>query len=310
MAKKGASADAPQVTVSGLYSSAAPGSGMNGSMETLGGGPGVWSWPLGGNQDGLSACVHETGAGMPVVFLHGLVGLNEHWEGVVDRASEELRCLLLELPLLQLRGPECSIHGATHYAVKFLRERMGGPVVLVGNSFGGHVALRVALEHPEMVRGLVLAGSSGLIEKSIVSDVQIRPSREWLSRKIGELFFDQSFMKQADLDRAHAELSNRGGARAMIKLSRSARRDHLGDRISEIRVPTLLIWGRQDIVTPPEAAEGFHRMIGHSRLVWLEKCGHAPMIEQPGEFARAMMDFCKSAEVASRGASPNGVVAS
>lgn len=276
----------------GLYT---PPTGADGSSA-----PGAWSWPLGGNQAGLSACIQESGTGSPIIFLHGLVGLNEHWEGVVDRVSEQMRCLLVELPLLQLRGSECSIHGATTYAVKFLRERMGKPVVLVGNSFGGHVALRVALEYPELVAGLVLAGSSGLIEKSIVSDVQIRPSREWLSRKIGELFYDQSFMKQSDLDRAHAELSNRGGARAMIKLSRSARRDHLGDRISEIQVPTLLIWGRQDIVTPPEAAEGFHRMIHGSKLVWLDKCGHAPMIEQPDAFARVVLEFCESPGVRGR----------
>lgn len=253
----------------------------------------VSSWDLGGTQPGLTAVVRETGAGVPVVFLHGLVGLNEHWESVVERVHSSVRCVLFELPLLQLRGDECSIHGATDLTARFLREHLDEPAILVGNSFGGHVALRIALEHPALVRGLVLAGSSGLIEKSMVSDIQIRPSKEWLRRKIGELFFDKSKMRETDLDRAFAELSDRGGARAMVKLSRSARRDHLGERIADIAAPTLLIWGRQDIVTPPEAAEGFLKMIRGSRLAWLEQCGHAPMMECPDQFARELLLFAE-----------------
>mgnify|MGYP000891262344 CR=1 FL=1 len=253
------------------------------------------TWAVGPDEDspskGLEANVIEMGVGTPVVFLHGLVGLNEHWEGVVDRTRDHCRCILFELPLLSLRGDDCSIQGVTRLTARFLQEYLDEPAVVVGNSFGGHVALRLALESPELVKGLVLAGSSGLIEKSMVSDIQIRPSKEWLRRKIGELFYDQSLMREADLERAHRELTDRGGARAMVKLSRSARRDHLGDRISEILVPTLLLWGRQDIVTPPEAAEGFKRMIKQSELVWFENCGHAPMIERPDGFAQKLTQF-------------------
>ena len=252
------------------------------------------TWSVGGPESpshGLEAQVQERGTGLPVVFLHGLVGLNEHWEGVVARVEGDVRCILFELPLLSLRGDDCSIQGVTKLTADFLRDYLDEPAVLVGNSFGGHVALRVALEHPELVQGLVLAGSSGLIEKSLVSDIQIRPSKEWLRRKIGELFYDQTKMREADLERAHRELTDRGGARAMVKLSRSARRDHLGDRITQIQAPALLIWGRQDIVTPPEAAEGFHRMLRDSQLVWFEHCGHAPMIERAEDFAEALLEF-------------------
>lgn len=247
-------------------------------------------WPIPGSTD-LTAVVVDQGSGVPFVFLHGLVGLNEHWEDVVGRVRDRVRCVRFELPLLQLRGDDCSIHGATDLTAKFLKQYFTEPVVLVGNSFGGHVATRVGIEHPGLVRGLVLTGASGLIEKSMVADIQIRPSREWLSRKIGELFHDRTLMREADLDRAYRELSDRHGARAMVKLSRSARRDHLGDRMRDIRVPTLLIWGRQDVVTPPEAAEGFHRSIAGSKLVWFDRCGHAPMIEKPEEFAGEVLQF-------------------
>lgn len=227
-----------------------------------------------------------------LVFLHGLVGLNDHWEGVVNQIRDRFRCVMLEIPLLTLRGKDCSIDGVAELTVKFLREYVKQPAMLIGNSFGGHVALRIALANAELVESLVLAGSSGILEKSLVSDLQLRPSREWLARKIGELFYDpEQNMSQADLDRAHRELNDRAGARAMVRLSRTARRNHLGERMQEITCPTLLIWGRQDVVTPPEAARRFDEMIPNSRLVWFDQCGHAPMIEKPDEFARALVEF-------------------
>lgn len=229
-------------------------------------------------------------------FLHGLVGLNEHWQIVASKTNEHFPCTLLELPLLSLRGKDCSIHGATAITASFLEKHFDHPVTLVGNSFGGHVALKLAVERKDLVKSLVLAGSSGLLEKSYMKTIELRPSREWLREKIGELFYDKSLVTDADLDRAHAQLSTRDGARAMVKLSRSARKDYMGEVIKQITQPTLLVWGREDIVTPPEAAAEFERLLPNNRLVWLEQCGHAPMIEQPEAFADAVLGFLTRAD--------------
>jgi 2-hydroxy-6-oxonona-2,4-dienedioate hydrolase len=243
----------------------------------------------------VQARLVDVGNGRPVVFLHGLVGLNDHWEDVARRIAHRMRCVMLEIPLLQLNGADCSVDGVEALTVAFLERHLGGirpAPILVGNSFGGHVALRIAIDRPDLVGGLVLAGASGLIERTMVSDVQIRPSREWLSRKIGELFYNPAKnMREADLDRAHRELSDRRGARAMVKLSRSARRNHLGARIHEIAAPTLLIWGKNDVVTPPEAADQFMANLRDARIVWFDECGHAPMMERPADFAEAMLAF-------------------
>lgn len=239
----------------------------------------------------VEARVKAFGSGKTLCFLHGLVGLNDHWEDSALALAEKRRCVLFELPLLSLRGDDCSISGVTDLTARFLREHIEGPATLVGNSFGGHVALRLALDHPGLVDSLVLAGSSGLIEKTMVRGAQIRPSREWLSEKLEELFYDKAHVREADLDRAHAELSVRGGARAMVRLSRSARHDHLGRRVKDIQCPALLVWGRQDVVTPPEAARQFMESLPDARIVWLDECGHAPMMEWPGKFSQAMIDF-------------------
>lgn len=231
-----------------------------------------------------------------VVFLHGLVGLNEHWEDVAQAISARARVNLLEVPLLSLRGEDCTIQGVSAMTAQFLGEHVREPVILVGNSFGGHVALRLALENPRMVEGLILAGSSGLIEKTMVRGAPTRPSREWLEEKIGELFFDKSRMREADIDRAFKALNDRHSARAMVSLSKSARRNHLGDQIGQITCPTLLIWGREDVVTPPQAAEEFYNLLPDARLHWIEACGHAPMMEAPEEFASAVLRFLDELE--------------
>ncbi len=247
---------------------------------------------LQGDGGEVQAKVLDVGTGRPVVFLHGLAGLNLHWEDVVGRVKGRVRCIMLELPLLDLRGDDCSIDGVSRLATRFLEQYLpGGRPVLVGNSFGGHVALRIVLERPDLVGGLVLAGSSGLNERTMVREVLIRPTREWMRRKIAELFHDESTLREADVDRAFTELSDRKRARAMVRLSKTARRDHLGGRIGEIACPTLIIWGRNDVVTPPDAAEEFHRLIRDSRIVWIDRCGHAPMLEKPEEFSHALKGF-------------------
>lgn len=239
----------------------------------------------------IVADVVECGSGMPVVFLHGLVGLNEHWEHVVRSISDRARCVTLELPLLSLRKSDCCIQAVSAMTMQFIDKHFDEPVVLVGNSFGGHVALRVTHERPELVRSLILAGSSGLIERTVVKGAPVRPTREWLVEKIGELFYDKSFMSEADVERAHKLLNERGGARAMVKLSKSARRDNMTDDLGEIEHPTLLIWGKEDVVTPPSAGQGFSELMPNAELFWINDCGHAPMIEAPGPFAEAMHAF-------------------
>lgn len=255
----------------------------------------------------VQAKLADVGVGRPVVFLHGLVGLNDHWEEVVNRVKHRVRCILIEFPLLKLQGEDCSVGGVQLLTERLLDQHVSlkgsayDKHILVGNSFGGHVALRIALSRSDLVGGLVLAGASGLIERTMVKQLTVHPSRDWMRRKIAELFYDPArHMREADLDRAHKDISDRSGARAMLKLSRSARSDHLGDRIHMVKVPTLLVWGREDVVTPPEAAHEFMSKLPDARIVWYDQCGHAPMIEKPAEFAQAVIDFAEELDARER----------
>lgn len=243
--------------------------------------------------DEFHLTVEEAGKGEPVVFLHGLLGLNEHWIPAVETLSKRARCIMLEFPLAEIPHKLCSIDAVTAMVKRELAGLIDGPAVYVGNSLGGHLALRLALDHPEAVRGLVLAGSSGLFEREIVvgRTAQHRPSRDWLQQKIEELFSDPANIPEGIVDRVYNELSNRRAARALVRLSKSAKSDNLAAHLSEIQARTMLLWGRDDTVTPPRVAEEFKDFLPNAFIHWLDNAGHAPQIEQAAAFTKAIDDF-------------------
>lgn len=240
---------------------------------------------------GMDIRIDRAGVGRPLVVFNGLLGLNAHWFGCLPHLVERAECFLVQPPLLEMRGPGCSVDGVTRLAASVLESMLDEPAVVVGNSLGGHVGLRLAVEHPHLIRGLVLVGSSGLFERTLERGVEHSPSRDWLERKIGELFYDRSRMWPSMVDEAYEELSRRSSARALVKLGRSAKNDHLGERLHEVRVPTLVAWGRNDVVTPPEVAEQFAGGIPGARLRWIDRCGHAPQVERPDELGALIGAF-------------------
>ncbi len=240
---------------------------------------------------GVDIRIDRAGAGPPIVILNGLLGLNEHWFPVLPPLISRAEVFLLQPPLLEMKGPGCSVDGVTRLIGGVLETLIDQPALIVGNSLGGHVGLKMALENHPLVRGLVLVGSSGLFERSFEKNVEHSPSKHWLEKKIGDLFHDPSRMIPGMVEAAHAELSRRSAARALVKLGRSAKNDHLGERIAGLTTPVLLAWGRNDIVTPPEVAEQFHSLLPNSRLVWIDRCGHAPQIERPAELGAAISAY-------------------
>jgi pimeloyl-ACP methyl ester carboxylesterase len=80
----------------------------------------------------------------------------------------------------------------------------------------------------------------------------------------------------------------------IIALAKSAIRNNLGEELNQIKIPTLLIWGKNDTVTPPFVAEEFNKLIPNSELHFIDKCGHAPMMEQPAAFNSILSAFLTS----------------
>ncbi|HEY7041392.1 MAG TPA: alpha/beta fold hydrolase [Methylomirabilota bacterium] len=230
----------------------------------------------------------ERGAGEPVILLHGLMGQMHHWDAVLDHLGQAYRPVALSLPIFHPRLREASIDALAQHVVGFMDALDLPRAVVGGNSLGGHVALRVVLDHPDRVSGLVLTGSSGLFERNFTTGVPHRPDRAWVRRKMEEVFFDASLVTDGWVEEAHRVVTTPASALRVLRFARDARRDNLEAQLGRIRVPTLLIWGLEDRITPLDVGRRFCDLIPTSQLWSLARCGHAPMLERPAPFAAAV----------------------
>jgi pimeloyl-ACP methyl ester carboxylesterase len=235
----------------------------------------------------------EHGDGEPVVLLHGLLGQMHHWDEVLDVVGGSCRAIAPTLPIFDDDLPDVSITELARWVVRFLDALGLGRVVLGGNSLGGHVALVTALACPARVTGLILTGSSGLFERTFTRGVPHRPSTAYVRQKMEEVFYDGGLVTPEWVEAVRQTVTTPATALRVLRFARAARRDSIEARLGTIAVPTLLVWGAEDRITPPAVAERFAALIPGARLVFLRRCGHAPMLEQPiafGAVVRAWLE--------------------
>jgi pimeloyl-ACP methyl ester carboxylesterase len=230
--------------------------------------------------------------GPEMVLLHGLFGALSNWDSVQPLMAEYSRPIALQFPILKGHQSEVKIKALALYTEYFIRSKNFAPVALCGNSLGGHVALRLCLAAPELVDCMILAGTSGLYEHS-VDALPVRPGREFVADHMQRVFHNQKFVTDAAIDEITGILEDRSHVLNLIHAARSAKKDNLKDLLGQIKVPVLLLWGENDEVTTPEVAQMFHDLIPNSKLVMIDKCGHAPMIEHPEWFAAEVKEFLK-----------------
>lgn len=165
------------------------------------------------------------------------------------------------------------------------------PAVVGGNSLGGHLALELALRYPARVSGLILTGSSGLFERGFTRGVPHVPTSEFVREKMEEIFYDTTLVTPSWVESVRRILTTRVSALRVLRVARSAKRASLEGRRGEIRVPTLLVWGKDDRITPPEVAERFRVLLPDAELAFVANCGRAPMLEQPAIFNALVGDW-------------------
>ena len=233
----------------------------------------------------------ERGEGEPIVLLHGLMGKMSHWDDTLDSLAPVGRAIALSLPILERDMPEISIEGVARYVAQFLDALEIPRTVVGGNSLGGHVALAMALDHPERVSGLILTGSSGLFERSFTRGVPHRPSAEYVREKMEEVFYDARLVTPEWVESVRRMVTTPASALRVLRFARAAKRHNIEERLRNVAAPALLVWGREDRITPPEIAERFHRLLPESSLCFLPCCGHAPMLEQPDAFNELVAEW-------------------
>jgi 2-hydroxy-6-oxonona-2,4-dienedioate hydrolase len=238
----------------------------------------------------------EEGVGEPLVLLHGLFGALSNFKDLIEHFKNTHRVIIPLLPLYDLSLLETSVSGLAKYIQKFLDNRQLGRVHLLGNSLGGHIGLVYALKHLDQVKSITLTGSSGLFENGMGETYPKRGDYNYVKTKTELTFYDPKVATKELVDEVFSIVNNRLKALKIIALARSAIRHNLGDELKNIKAPVCLIWGQNDTITPPIVAEEFHKLLPNSELHWIDKCGHAPMMEVPREFNRilsAFLEKCK-----------------
>ena len=121
-----------------------------------------------------------------------------------------------------------------------------------------------------------------------------RGNYEYIKKKAEDTFYDPSVATKELVDELFEAVNDRNKALRIIITAKSAIRHNLEDKLDQINCPTLLVWGKEDGVTPLFVGEKFNRLIKYSKLVVVEKCGHAPMMERPDEFNTILSEFLTS----------------
>jgi pimeloyl-ACP methyl ester carboxylesterase len=226
----------------------------------------------------------EEGTGEPLVLLHGLFGALSNFKDLVDYFKQTHTVLIPLLPLYDLTLLETSVSGLAKYVQKFLDHKKLDKVHLLGNSLGGHIGLVYTLKHQNRVKTITLTGSSGLFENGMGETYPKRGDYDYIKKKTELTFYDPTVATKELVDEVFGIVNNRLKALKIIALARSAIKHNLGDELQDIKLPVCLIWGRNDTITPPMVAEEFHKLLPNSEVHYIDKCGHAPMMEVPVEF--------------------------
>lgn len=240
-------------------------------------------------------------AATTVVLLHGTSASLHTWEGWVAALEDEYRVVSLDLPGFGLTGPfmehdNYSIDAYTAFMGQVMDALEIDQAVIAGNSFGGEVAWETALAMPDRVSGLILVDAAGYPMQAQSMPLGFRIAqipalsglmnrvlpRSVIESSVRNVYGNPDLVTDELVDRYY-ELTLREGNRAALskRFARIAWRDESGERLATLQQPTLVIWGGQDRLIPPDNGERFAQDIPDAELVMFDELGHVPQEEDP-----------------------------
>ena len=252
-----------------------------------------------------TAYVHRGSGGQPIVLLHGFDSSVLEFRRLLPQLAEHHQTWAIDLLGFGFteRPPTLAYTPAaikTHLHATW-QTLIGQPIVLVGASMGGAVAIDFALTYPEAVAQLVLLDSAGFAAGPAIGRFLIPPlgylATEFLRqtpvrRQVSFSAYVDPSLVTPDAELCGAlHLQTPGWRSALIAFTQSGGYNFLHDRIADLARPTLIVWGDSDKILGIQDAAKFHAAIAHSQLVWVKNCGHVPHLEKPQETAAAILQF-------------------
>lgn len=236
----------------------------------------------------------EKGEGEVLFLLHGLFGALSNFSQVIDHFSLHYKVVFPFLPLYELPLTSSTVSGMVKYITGLIEHKNYTNINILGNSLGGHIAQVYALDHLDNVNALVLTGSSGLFENSLGDGYPNKENKDYIRKKTAFTFYDPKNATDELVDEVFETVNNRSKAIRVITMAKSAVRHNLRKDLHKINVPVKLIWGANDTITPPFVAEEFEKLLPNASLSFIEKCGHAAMMERPESFNAILTEFLAS----------------
>lgn len=235
--------------------------------------------------------VDEGNSGQTLLLLHGLFGALSNWEGVVERFSKQFRVVIPMLPIYDMPVREAGLDGLRKFMEDFVAFKNLNNMIIMGNSLGGHVALMYTLANEDKVNRLILTGSSGLFEDSMGGSYPKRGNYDYVKERVAYTFYDPAVATKELVDEVFETTRSIPKCMRIVAIAKSAQRNNLASEIKDIKIPTLLVWGLNDTITPPVVAHEFNRLIPNSTLRFIDECCHAPMMEHPEKFNEIVEEF-------------------
>lgn len=234
----------------------------------------------------------ETGEGTPIIVLHGLMGGLSNFDGVTQFFPKKgYKVVIPEMPLYTNNILKTNVKAFSKFIKDFITFKGYEKVILLGNSLGGHIALYHTKMYPEKMAGLIITGSSGLYESAMGDSYPKRGDYEYIKKKAEDVFYDPAVATKEIIDDVYKTVNDRLKLIKTLTIAKSAIRHNMAKDLPKMNTPTCIIWGRNDKVTPPDVAEEFNKLLPDSDLFWIDKCGHAAMMEHPDEFNRILYEW-------------------
>jgi pimeloyl-ACP methyl ester carboxylesterase len=249
-----------------------------------------------------------------VILLHGLGGDTTNWAMTVPALASKYHVFVPDqIGFGQSDKPIANYRVAmlVEFLDVFYRKLNIHKATLVGNSLGGWTAASFAAEHPEKVDKLVLVCAAGYTPKRYGG---VELSKETLSaanpsttadlkRLFGSIFYNKAMQSDPVVEQALAAKFKRGDGYTINSFIESILRgeDYLDGKVKNVKAPTMVLWGREDGLTPLAIGKAFAEDIPGAKLVIIEQCGHVPQMEKPAEFNAALLKFFAGESAAATG---------
>lgn len=235
----------------------------------------------------------EEGEGPVLLILHGLFGALSNFKEVFAHFSSDYKVVIPVLPLYDLPVINTNVKGIANFVKEFVEFKGYEKVNLLGNSLGGHLALVYASRNLSSVESLILTGSSGLYESAMGDTYPKRGNYDYIKEKVEVTFYDPQNATKDLVDECYSIVNDKTKALRILALAKSAIRHNVAKDLPHLNIPVCLIWGKNDTITPPEVAEEFKNLLPDADLFWIDKCGHAAMMEHPKEFNEQLREWLK-----------------